>query len=402
MPTSKHKSKTPAPVLDAAWVATLTVRQLQTELTKRGEENRRGNKPQLANYLLKLIEGVASTDTIVVAALEAEQPKDETKEEAEQPTAGERPTKSAAEDPACSRMPEKTNSSSEQTKPSVVLKFKPVKLKSLVTKPLVMSGPQREPTPAQEALEPQHQEPAQDCIQDTVPEPETKGTAAVEESPGVKELAPQQAAAEPETDEEIPSFCQLLGLFAEWPAQYRDLMSALPSVSDQIQIMKQHKLDSKWGLDVLKVLQHADALDNVFVEQFSRNLWNHLPSQQQKLVGFVNPHCFEMGEEKIEHAARNIVQAFPSVEMTIEELHNFTLIFPTFRTNESGGLGHFNLFVVLNMLSLDEVGLDDAAWPVLHWESWCTRVCGCDLLVCLRLPWILCVCRMFSHFVRRR
>ena len=390
----KHQSKDLVAGLDAAEVATLTVKQLEAKLAEYGVAKIKGKKAALAKQLLEVInQGTENTGTTEVATPEAEQLKEDSQEEERAQSEGEKsegPTKSALDNPARVQMSAKKNNSSEQAQPSVGLKPKPLllKLKPLLLTPTVASEPQSETTPVA-VVEPETPEPEQE----TVSEDDTK-KPAVEEDSKAKEPIPQEAATESETDEPIPSFCQLLSLFKEWPSQFQDLMSALPPVSAQLEIMKMHHLETTWGLDVYSSLQHADALDNVFVEQFSRGVHKHLDAQRQKLVGFVNPHCFEMGSDHVENAARHVVAAFPNKEMSIEELHNFTLIFPTFRSPSSeSSIGHFNLFVVLNMLSLDETCDTTAAWPVLHWESWCTFFVV--VATSSSLAWI-CVCSHIS------
>ena len=161
----------------------------------------------------------------------------------------------------------------------------------------------------------------------------------------------------------IPSIAQLMGIFDSWPTPDQQLMAQQPIMEEQIHMCD--SLATCWPKDVYTSLGLSAPQTNEFLISFSKILQKHLPDYCQNVAGVVYPHALEFGMDSAESAARRVIEAFPNTLLSIEELHNFEIIFPSFRAGEKGSLGHANLFVLMSVF--DSKDLD--CWPLLHWDS---------------------------------
>jgi len=182
--------------------------------------------------------------------------------------------------------------------------------------------------------------------------------------------------------EPLPSFLLLAGAFDGWPADISRRLRDPRPVRDQIYVsganadeMDDSKTlvsafltaNSVWDLEIYTRLELRQAQTNVFLSQFTLEVYQHLPETRKLTVGLVG--CSVLAFRDPRSSSRAFVQAFPKVELSVDQLHNFELIIgDLIPPSEKDGMGHFNVWHVPSIVQTDKLD-ERQSWPILHWDS---------------------------------
>ena len=164
--------------------------------------------------------------------------------------------------------------------------------------------------------------------------------------------------------DDVPSFFQLHGLFSAWPADYQKLVQDQPDLATQLRMLS--TTPSTWEKEVYETLDLSMPETNTFLKSFCAMVRRHLPDQRQMLVSILGPHALHRGMQDLECLARDITEAFPNVLMSLEQLHHFEILMPSFHPGSTiNSIGHFNLYSIPPLAKATSNG----PWSIFHWDS---------------------------------
>ena len=145
------------------------------------------------------------------------------------------------------------------------------------------------------------------------------------------------------------------------------MIETQPDLKTQLQLLA--TTPSTWEKEVYENLDMSMPETNTFLKSVCAMVRRHLPDHRQMTVSLIDPHALRRGMHDVECFARDIVEGFPNVLLSIHQLHNFEILLPSFHPGQS--IGHFNLYAVLPLV----LATRDRPWPLMHWDSCGTKRC---------------------------